>query len=719
MSESYETYSFDEVQVGLSRSREFKKDATNHEIGDNILLVTSDNPTCKPVPTQSEKKNLGKKKRNPVKKVGSMASEVMSKVSVTTDFQNAQGLFIQSALGKLKYNLDSSDEAYSVTIDNSLLLRVNENESGKVYIFNINSVPYNATGTGGTLNELATLLKTAYDTNIINGLIATVTDEYVVFTTTVEIESFDSVTDGISMGYDIYCSDVSATAELLFDIANNDKVSQPILVTPTGANKQVAFIVNKKSFSSGYVYRLADKLFADAIGTDSMLAPLTYIDLDNRPDNALDILFQRSCGIEDNVAFGSKNEKVVNLLGTTAFTTEHGQEIELENTWTGGDISLIKPNNDDGKASAEWRQSLANGTFRDPSINYPVTTKTNPYSYEFVGDADETGFFTIFCSEIDKKTDKKYDYTVLVAVTNADSPTDIASATVIALNAVFKYAVATSTLGVVEVNVPAMVVVGLYVDLGTEGTTVVNYSTTVGASKSVTFSNTGDGSYTLYLNGIAFTATGTLSTLPSLLADLINKDYRFLANAPSASVLNVYLADVNDNLVVDDHTDTLLLDTVIANLTDSESTIAGAIPSFFYLTRLRAGEIGVNMEGFCDTDAVTIDFSRTVQVVKSVCTKQGLRGIFNANYTLYLELNAKDTDADKIYNFYNKYKDNQEFGVVGYNSDLGLSFCFPVCTIEEWSGDENSDEQIATKYKINVNFDPRISPCLLLPQSAE
>lgn len=720
---SFKTYSFEEAKVGLHKSRSLKQDANKHEIGDNVLLVVSDNPTSKPVPQQTERKSIGGLKRNPVKRVGSMTSEVSAKTYVTDDFTNTRRLFIESTIGRLEFSYDSDQVPYTSTVASPLVARCRENVNGKVYSMYINHKTYSVTGTGGTTNALATALASAYDSDAITGLSYTVSNDMVVFSAYDYsiVEDFDTLTEGLTIGYDVI---VSTNATLLLDMSRNETKAQPIVFLDTDDNPlQVAFIYSR----NGNNLNLVDKIFPEvlAVGSGIKIAPLVWVNMDNRPDAMLDCLFQRACGIdEDGVAFGSKNEKVVDLLGTSEFTLEHGEEIQIANTYTGGDFDLIEPNVD-GQATPDFIQSVAHGTFRDPVYNFPRSTVDPAYTYvvDEVGTLAE-GKLYLFITKTSELTGIQTIDQEVIDVEGSDTPATVAGKIVTALNGV--YCTASNVDEALTCEVKAMETLHIY--SSTDSADVALIPTMTALPDGVLDSNrydiaipsaglTGAQSLTVYLNGIDFTVNGALTDeeIANALALLINADNRFRAHAVigTTDYVRVELTDKYDTLSIDFHGD---ITPTYTQLSAGKSTPAGDTPAFFFLTRLRVGTAGLFMENFCDTDSVSLEFSRTIQQIKTVCTRSGNAGVYNADYTLFMSINAKDTDVDKVYKYFKKFKDNGDFSICGYNSELGVSFFFPKCSIEEWSGDENSDEQIATMYKVNINFDPRKTPILVLPQ---
>jgi hypothetical protein len=90
-------------------------------------------------------------------------------------------------------------------------------------------------------------------------------------------------------------------------------------------------------------------------------------------------------------------------------------------------------------------------------------------------------------------------------------------------------------------------------------------------------------------------------------------------------------------------------------------------------------------------------------------------GWTNRDYTIYLDIETTDIDAERVYDKWDKFENSKTFSLYLVSSATGIILYFPACRFESMEQQETNTNQ-GHKFRVNVNYDPNKVPVICLPQ---
>lgn len=259
------------------------------------------------------------------------------------------------------------------------------------------------------------------------------------------------------------------------------------------------------------------------------------------------------------------------------------------------------------------------------------------------------------------------------------------------------------------------------------GSATPTWLMTYGANGATTAPQVTDTYFGVYINGEEFkVAKGSLTTINDILdalALIINADTRYTATVTDGLVgapskLTITSVDKSKNL----HCLGFVLGTGTITTTTSTETIAADAVAYSEVAKIvkfdkfLIGTTMCNLSDFCEVGKLTLDITREVAEIPSICGEQGRKGWDNSTYSIYVTVETTDIQATRVYDKWVKYIGNADFILMAVDTESGLGFLFPKCRFEDHNQQAMNNLQ-GHSYKINVNYDPEKKFVLMLPQT--
>jgi len=650
---------FDEeaFKIGFKKSVGWKESYQDVDTGDLKEVVCSDVPSYVDESEQVEIKKIGVTKRNPLKFIGAGKGKLTMKQLLNSNYFNVYKDLIEATLGKTILTVDSSDKFEQVT-----------------------------------------------------GV--TTTDKYKL--SGVSAGAFDNLYDSEKQVQLIVIIDEETNKVVDIDtiISNNSGLGE---VTVAGALSDNIDFTGSKSYT---------------------VKALAWLDLDQAPETLIDFLIQRDSGFNfsnnpefDGIYDGAETVVMKNAQGTVKFELPLQQQANIEYEFMTDDHNLIDPTPELLPATIEVTNvtGAVTGTLRLKRKDNSVID----VSFTDGGTSDDDGT----AGDIATKVNALPDYTA-TATANV--------VTISSTNNDFNYTYLTigADEGDYEISYNEVDYWKAFNETGNISTPYCLFDAdSVGASadsigvnltSSVLISGT---LAKLKVNGKVYShrivETDDNNAIATALSDLISNDVytldgvnyreiRYDAIAVS-NTLTITATDNSEQLEVsfeiEDPTGVCDLSANILSLASSNALPYDDDDSvFFKLSKIKIGDAGSNMMDFCEVASLTINFQRDLKDIKSICSSTGRKGWNNTSYTLTFEVETTDIDAQRVYDKFDKYKNNKTFALQGVDTDSGFAFFFPACRFESFEKAPQDNLQ-GHKMLINVNFDPNKKPLLALHQS--
>ena len=259
------------------------------------------------------------------------------------------------------------------------------------------------------------------------------------------------------------------------------------------------------------------------------------------------------------------------------------------------------------------------------------------------------------------------------------------------------------------------------------GSATPTWLMTYGANGVATAPQVTDTDFGVYINGEEFkVAKGSIATIKLILdalALVINADTRYTATVTVGDVSNpakltVTSVDKSKKL----HCLGFVLGTGTITTTTSTETIEADAVAYSEVAKtvkfdkFLIGTTMCNLSDFCEVGKLTLDITREVVEIPSICGEQGRKGWDNSTYSIYVTVETTDIQATRVYDKWAKYIGNRDFILMAVDTESGLGFLFPKCRFEDHNQQAMNNLQ-GHSYKINVNYDPEKKFVLLLPQT--
>lgn len=594
-------------------------------------------------------------------------------------------------------------------------------DSNKVEVKRIGVVKRNAVqyiGAGkGTLNIVQLLVRNYV--NVYPGLLEATMGE-VVYPREVTGEAVQSVNIEVISDYILFANDTN-------DWLRYTDGKKPALVAiydlVTGKIIDMAVIFKIVGDAAHCIGKLSDDL--DKTGsTLYKVKSLAWIDVDTPPSLLKDFLARRASGYDynndpefDGIYDGAKLIKFINALGSATLNLPIQEQGTIEYEFMSDDIRYIDPT-----------PELLPATITVSDI----TTAGETVNIALVGKAGTTDSLTALTGLDNPSTAITIAAAIngqfgLVAVANGDN-VEITSTS---KSFVEVYVASTDGNYVTTYNETDEWILGnninsintpnCEIDTEQSGTTLEQKTVAITLGSALVGGALGR----LYVNGQKFEY---LIQNGDVLVDLVDGicgewtdsevESRFTVMNVSDDI-QVTATDPAEKLAIEfeiiDPTGTIGdTHTITENALSTAAEYSDEAP-FFKLSNIMIGEAGVNMYGFCEVANLTINFERTIEDIKSICGTNGRKGWNNTNYSLSVEVETTDIDAQRVYDKFAKYRGNETFALVGTDIDSGFAIGFPKCKIEDFEPMEINGLQ-GHKFTINVNFDPNVKPLLALMQ---
>lgn len=647
----YTGYSSEEFAIGVKKSEKWKNGTSEALDGDYVSVVADEIPTFKPTPKTTEQKRIGRKKRNPKVIIGADGAEFSFKQVMNNNYMNLNKDLIEGTIGKL-VDLNGEETTNATVTDAYTITFASASEAQKVYA---------GTSTPDEVHVVA-----------------------------------------------IYDGTTNALLDIDFAISINDDE-----VTFAGVLANVGSTVKCKKIPA--------------------------IDFDSSPDTLVDFLIQLASNYdytENPVYGGALAAKMINCLGSAKFELPIQENGTVEYTYMADSLNYLNP--------YESRSPIVL-----TPVGIPAGTFTMIYDYFIKSNQQEyTGTISVTTKALaDHLSDIQTALTALaipnltvsvVGSTLKFVSSDVSIDVVINTNGVDAstppdiYFSKTLNSGVTAQNLEWLKVnKDNTISSGVETFTGTNTDPMeVSVTASGTFLKVG-GEVELLVNGCQFLVTvpnfdsgDDIDDVAEAVFDLlvaqyeamdVNDELNFTLSNSIANTLSIVAKNHYTPLTVLVNTkgvDTVFTVDNSANVIDGELYDEDA--PFVKFDKVYIGTAGEEMVGWCEAESITLDYTRDVKEIKSLCGSQGRKGWFNRNYTLYLDISTIDVDAKRVYDKFVLFKGNETFALSFVDKTSGMSMFFPACKFESCES-VDSDGIRGHSFRINVNFKFEVKPIITLP----
>ena len=655
-------YNEEDFKVGIRPSQMWR------EIADIVrsdfkLVKCYDVPTFSDTSKKIEVKSIGTTKRNSIQEIGARGAEFTFRQMITENYMNVCGDIIETSLGKIIKRVDGNGDFYSVGIT-SYGISIKDDVYNVAGVYSVGSNPFyiKFKKNGRTILEASTtVVATTRDsaaeimTALLGALTTADTNNYLTIDN-MEGTGTIAVTDNGNDMFDSYeCSD-NLSVGCVIDL--DDDVSSLL-----GAD-----FVNDKTIIPCVIMK---------DGTDEVL-DIVYV---TRKLSGTQVV---TAGSVYKTAFNvTASDLVLKAIGfidldqNESYTTDYMFVRSAE--YLSGEENELR-------AAGAKCLSLIN-TLGSAKLEFPVQDKP---MIEVMAKADS------------------YEYTKPMNDDNVDATEEWKEAT--------REGSILEPLATYPDSIAGSVVPTWTMEFGANGVSVAP--------------NANDTHFGVYINGEEFkVAKGSHASIYLALEELealinADADSRYTAtahNGTSGTKANIVITSVDNFkklhcqgfVVVSTGSGTAVTSTeTIAANADVYSEISKTVK----FSKFLIGTSFCNLRDFCEVGKLTVDITREIAEIPSICGEQGRKGWDNSTYSIYVTVDTTDIQSVRVYDKWAKYIGNQNFILLAVDVDSGLGFLFPKCRFEEHIQQAMNNLQ-GHQYKINVNFDPEKKFVIVLPQN--
>lgn len=658
-------YNEEDFKVGIRPSQMWR------EIADIVrsdfkLVKCYDVPTFSDTSKKIEVKSIGTTKRNSIQEIGARGAEFTFRQMITDNYMNVCGDIIETSLGKIIKRVDGNGDFYSLRIE-SYGISIKDDVYNVAGVYSVGSNPFyiRFKKNGRTVLEASTTVvadsrdtATEIMTELLTALAADDANGYLTIVDNGDGTGTVAVNDEGASAFDSYeCSD----------------------------NLSVGCIINIAGGSD-----VTDLVGADFVN-DKTIIPCVIIDTDT--GTVLDMVYvTKKLSNTQVVAAGSVYKTAFNASNTDIYLKAIGFIDLDENESYTTDYMFVRSaeylsgEENELRAAGAKCLSLIN-TLGSAKLEFPVQDKP---MIEVMAKADS------------------YEYTKPMNDDNVDATEEWKEAT--------REGSILEPLATFPDSIAGSVVPTWTMEFGANGVSVAP--------------NANDTHFGVYINGEEFkVAKGSHASIYLALEELealinADADSRYTATASNGTVSEKakIVVVANDNfkklhcqgfVVVSTGSGTAVTSTeTIASNADVYSEIAKTVK----FSKFLIGTSFCNLRDFCEVGKLTVDITREIAEIPSVCGEQGRKGWDNSTYSIYVTVDTTDIQSVRVYDKWAKYIGNQNFILLAVDVDSGLGFLFPKCRFEEHIQQAMNNLQ-GHQYKINVNFDPEKKFVIVLPQN--
>lgn len=460
------------------------------------------------------------------------------------------------------------------------------------------------------------------------------------------------------------------------------------------------------------------------LGSNFTAVKLPSIDFDDTPDQLLDFLVLKASGYDytDNPAYkGSKAVKVINCLGSATFDFPLQQNGTVEYNFMGDSMNYLNP--EEVRSPILFSTEITtNIQPTDIHINYIKDGQLNSLTVEILVPTDIDAVATAIKSELDSTT-TGITTTIVgsknLSISSADPTFDVnifIDGSLLLYTKEIRSGLPKAHFEWQNVNKEYAIQGGIENFIGINSTNPV---VRIGAG----LNHYPGEEYEVIINGISLKfqeaddGTG-LESLPVAYSELNGyEELDFVVTYDNSTTEAVITGNSNSqlNVLMKRTTGGDVLQSITVEKEADGDKYNDEAP-FVKFDKVFIGEAGVNMQNWCEAMSISLEYTRDVKEIRSLCGSQGRKGWFNRDYTLYLNIEATDVDAKRVYEKWEKYKNNKVFSLLFIDYDSKLSMFFPACRFEEKEG-VDLEGITGHRYKINVNFRADVKPIISLPQA--
>lgn len=658
-------YNEEDFKVGIRPSQMWR------EIADIVrsdfkLVKCYDVPTFSDTSKKIEVKSIGATKRNSIQEIGARGAEFTFRQMITDNYMNVCGDIIETSLGKIIKRVDGNGDFYSAAIA-SYGISIKDDVYNVAGIYSVGSNPFyiKFKKNGRTILEASTtVVATTRDTatEIMTELLS-------------QLEADDTTTS-----YLVIVDGLDGTGTIAVTDDGNDKFDS----YECSDNLSVGCVINLSA-------TVSDLLGADFVN-DKTIIPCVIVDA--AIDTVLDMVYvTRKLSDTQVVCAGSVYRTAFNSDFSSIFLKAIGFIDLDENESYTTDYMFVRSaeylsgESNELRAAGAKCLSLIN-TLGSAKLEFPVQDKP---MIEVMAKADS------------------YEYTKPMNDDNVDATEEWKEAT--------REGSILEPLATFPDSIAGSVVPTWTMEFGINGVSVAP--------------NANDTHFGVYINGEEFkVAKGSHASIYLALEELkalinADADSRYTAtahNGTSGTKANIVITSVDNfkKLHCQGFVDATSL-TVKTAVTSVETIAANAdvyseIAKTVKFSKFLIGTSFCNLRDFCEVGKLTVDITREIAEIPSVCGEQGRKGWDNSTYSIYVTVDTTDIQSVRVYDKWAKYIGNQNFILLAVDVDSGLGFLFPKCRFEEHIQQAMNNLQ-GHQYKINVNFDPEKKFVIVLPQN--
>jgi len=656
-------YNEEDFKVGIRPSQMWR------EIADIVrsdfkLVKCYDVPTFSDTSKKIEVKSIGTTKRNSIQEIGARGAEFTFRQMITDNYMNVYGDIIETSLGKIIKRVDGNGDFYFLRIESyGISIKDDVYTTGGDIPAGYNPFFIRFKKNGRVVCEAERVMAAAATkTEVITDLLAALDTD--------DVNSYLTIVDGLDGTGTIAVTDEGASAFDSYECSDNISVG---------------CIIN---FASGA--DVTDLVGADFVN-DKTIIPCVIVDTGT--DTVLDMVYvTKKLSNTQVVAAGSVYKTAFNASNSDVYLKAIGFIDLDENESYTTDYMFVRSaeylsgEENELRAAGAKCLSLIN-TLGSAKLEFPVQDKP---MIEVMAKADS------------------YEYTKPMNDDNVDATDEWKEAT--------REGSILEPLATFPDSIAGLVVPTWTMEFGANGVSVAP--------------NANDTHFGVYINGEEFkVAKGSHASIYLALEELealinADADARYTATASNGTVSTKakIVVVANDNfkklhcqgfVVVSTGSGTAVTSTeTIAADADAYSEIAKTVK----FSKFLIGTSFCNLRDFCEVGKLTVDITREIAEIPSVCGEQGRKGWDNSTYSIYVTVDTTDIQSVRVYDKWAKYIGNQNFILLAVDVDSGLGFLFPKCRFEEHIQQAMNNLQ-GHQYKINVNFDPEKKFVIVLPQN--
>lgn len=655
-------YNEEDFKVGIRPSQMWR------EIADIVrsdfkLVKCYDVPTFSDTSKKIEVKSIGTTKRNSIQEIGARGAEFTFRQMITDNYMNVCGDIIETSLGKIIKRVDGNGDFYSVGIASyGISIKDDVYTTGGDIPTGYNPFFIRFKKNGRVVCEAERVMAAAATkAEVITDLLAALDTD--------DVNSYLAIVDNTDGTGTIAVADEGNDAFDSYECSDNLSVGCVINLDADISDLLGADFVNDKTIIPCVITDTTDDTVLDMVYVTRKLSNTQVV----------------CAGSVYKTAFNRSFEGIPVVLKAIGFIDLDENESYTTDYMFVRSAEYLSGEENELRAAGAKCLSLIN-TLGSAKLEFPVQDKP---MIEVMAKADS------------------YEYTKPMNDDNVDATDEWKEATregsILEPLATFPDSIA--------------------------GSVVPTWLMTYGANGATTPPQATDTHFGVYINGEEFkVAKGSLTTINDILdalAVVINADAdaRYTATVTDGLVgapakLTVTSTDNFKKL----HCLGFVLGTGTITTTTSTETIAAnadvysEIAKTVKFSKFLIGTSFCNLRDFCEVGKLTVDITREIAEIPSVCGEQGRKGWDNSTYSIYVTVDTTDIQSVRVYDKWAKYIGNQNFILLAVDVDSGLGFLFPKCRFEEHIQQAMNNLQ-GHQYKINVNFDPEKKFVIVLPQN--